>query len=202
MLPITPLRSIKSAYRETNQAILKVVHELSDTQLRWQPHPTCHSIAFVLWHIARWTDHLQATIPGMTEALAGRLPAGQQIWERDRLATRWGFQAARLGESETGTRFDLAVSGEPGWPAKANLLDYAERAFAAAEAALGQIDEGQFQAAERVQYHDPYLQAATAKTGTVGNAVMEHLVHNAQHLGEMDYLGGLIKSGAQAGTPH
>lgn len=189
----TPLTSIKSAYRETNLKILKTVRVLSDSQIRWQPHAACHSIAFILWHITRWTDHLQATIPGMTKELSRRLPAGEQIWDNEKLAQHWGFNPNKIGESETGTHFDIQASGEPVWPDKDTLLDYAERVFAAADHAISVIDEEQFQQIEQPQHDTEYLKEALAKTTTVGNALMEHLIHNAQHLGEIDYLSGLIK---------
>jgi hypothetical protein len=188
----TPLTSIKSAYHETNLKILKAVRKLSDSQIRWQPHAACHSIAFILWHVARWTDHLQATIPGMTQELSRRLPAGEQIWDNEKLAQRWGFNPDKTGESETGTHFDMEASGEPVWPEKSILLDYAERVFAAADDAISAIDEEQFQETERPQHDTDYLKEALAKTTTVGNALMDHLIHSAQHLGEIDYLAGLL----------
>jgi hypothetical protein len=189
----TPLTSIKSAYHETNLKILKAVRELSDSQIRWQPHEACHSIAFILWHVTRWTDHLQATIPGMTQELSRRLPAGEQIWDSEKLAQRWGFNPDKIGELETGTHFDIEASGEPAWPEKSILLDYAERVFAAADHAISVIDEEQFQEIEQSQHDTDYLKEALAKTTTVGNALMDHLIHNAQHLGEIDYLTGLIE---------
>lgn len=198
MKVVTPLVSVQSAYHETNREILKAVDVLSDKQLRWQPYPACHSIAFIVWHIARWTDHLQATIPGMTGELSRRLPKGEQIWDKEQFAARWGFNPTQLGESETGTGFEIEASGEPGWPEKSILLDYTERVFTAADDAIGVIDEQQFQETERLQYDSEYLRESLAKTGTVGNALMEHLVHNAQHLGEIQYLIGMLKQAEQS----
>jgi hypothetical protein len=189
----SPLASIMNAYRETNVLVLKAIHDLSDDQLRWRPDAACHSSAFIVWHLARWTDHLQATIPGMTEELAHRLPAGRQIWDQERLAARWGFDAARLGIDETGTDAAIEALGEPAWPEKALLIDYARRAFSAAEEAIAAIDEEQFQAPERKQYDDDYIEASRARSGTVGNALMSHMTHNSQHLGELDCLAGLLK---------
>ena len=37
------------------------------------------------------------------------------------------------------------------------------------------------------------MKANLAQTGTVGNAVMDHLVHSVHHLGEIYYLIGLMK---------
>ena len=194
MTKITPLISIVSTYHDTNTDVLKTIHGLSDKQINWQPQPACHSIAFILWHLARWTDHLQATIPGMTEDLARRLPPGQQIWEREQLATNWRFDPSQLGESQTGTDYEIDALGEPPWPRKEIMLDYAQQAFAAAEHAISFIDEEQFEEMERLQYDDEYMKESLTKTVTVGNAVMEHLVHNIHHLGEVYYLIGLIKN--------
>jgi len=190
---ITPFAAINNYYRETNADILKTVSTLSDDQIAWQPHPACNSIAFLLWHMARWEDHMQATVPGMTEELSRRLPPGQQIWERDQLAAKWGFNPTQLGELELGTGFDSDVLDEPSWPKKEVLVEYARQAFAAAERAISFIDEKQFEEIERSQFDNEYMNETMTQSVTVGNAVMEHLVHNVHHLGEVYYLIGLMK---------
>jgi hypothetical protein len=193
MTKITPLVSIVTNFRETNAEVLKVIHELSDHQLRWRPNSFCHSMAFIVWHIARWTDHLQATLPGMTEELARRLPRGQQVWDKRQFAKHWGFETAQLGYLETGTDTDIEELGEPNWPKKDILLNYAQQVFFAVDQAIGSIDEEQFQELEQQQYDDDIMEESRAKTNTVGNAIMEHLIHNVHHLGEFYYLRGLLK---------
>jgi uncharacterized damage-inducible protein DinB len=186
--------SIMNYYRETNEDVLKTAGALTDEQFCWRPHPVCHSVAFVVWHIARWEDHMQATVPGMTEELSRRLRPGQQIWERDQLAAAWGFDPAQLGESQTGTKFDIEALGELPWPKKEVLLDYARQVFEAVEYAISFIDEEQFIETERLQYpDDEYMKASVAETGTVGNAVMDHMTHNIRHMGEVYYLMGLMQ---------
>jgi hypothetical protein len=59
--------------------------------------------------MARWEDHMQATVPGMTEELSRRLPPEKQIWEKDQLAAKWGFAPAQLGELELDTGFDRNI---------------------------------------------------------------------------------------------
>lgn len=194
MTRITPLVSIMNYYREADADVLKTVGALSDEQFAWQPHPACNSIAFLLWHLARWEDHMQATVPDMTEELSRRLPPGQQIWERDQLASKWGFNPTQLGESETGTDFDIDASGELPWPKKEVLLEYAKQTFAAVEHAISFIDEEQFEEIERSQFDTEYLRETMAQSVTVGNAVMEHLIHTTHHLGEIYYLIGLMKA--------
>jgi uncharacterized damage-inducible protein DinB len=190
---ITPLAAINNYYRDTNADVLKTVNALSDDQIAWQPHPACNSVAFLLWHMARWEDHMQATVPGMTDELSRRLPPGQQIWERDQLAAKWGFNSTQLGELELGTGFDSDASSEPPWPKKRVLLEYAQKTFSAVEHAISFIDEEQFQEIERSQFDNEYMNETMTQSVTVGNAVMEHLVHNIHHLGEVYYLIGLMK---------
>jgi uncharacterized damage-inducible protein DinB len=193
MTKITPLVSIMNYYRDTNADVLKTVSALSDGQIVWQPHPACHSIAFILWHLARWEDHMQATVPGMTEELSRRLPPSQQIWERDQLAAQWGFNEMQLGELELGTGFDIDAAGEPPWPKKELLLEYAKQTFAAVEHAISFIDEEQFEEIERSEFDNEYMNETMTQSVTVGNAVMEHLIHSVHHLGEAYYLIGLMK---------
>jgi len=193
MTKITPFVAINNYYRDTNAEVLKTIGALSDEQIVWQPHPACNSVAFLLWHMARWEDHMQATVPGMTDELSHRMPPSQQIWERDQLAAKWGFNSSQLGELELGTGFDQNVSSEPSWPQKEILLEYARQTFAAAEHAISFIDEEQFEEVERSQFGNEYMNETMTDSVTVGNAVMEHLVHNVHHLGEVYYLIGLMK---------
>jgi len=193
MTKITSLTAIKNYYRDENAEVLKKVSDLSDEQLAWQPHPACNSVAFLLWHIARYEDHMQATVPGMTPELSRRLPPGQQTWDRDHLAKQWGFNSTELGELELGTGFDRDASNEPLWPHKEILLEYARQAFTAVERAISFIDEEQFEELEQSQFDNEYMKESMANSGTVGNAVMDHIIHTTHHLGEIYYLVGLMK---------
>jgi uncharacterized damage-inducible protein DinB len=187
----TSSAAVIAAYLKTNARILKLVEPLSDEQLFWQPKPGAHSIAFILWHIARWADHLQATIPGMTSVLAKRLAAGQQLWEKERLAERWGIDSLRLGDEQTGTRMDNETAGELGLPPKQILLGYVRDALAAADRAVSAVDDQQFQELERPQSELEVIQQSRAASVTVGGAIMVHIMHNNRHLGEMEYILGL-----------
>ena len=194
MTKITPLTAIMNYYRDANADVLKKVSDLSDEQFAWRPHPACNSVAFLLWHIARWEDHMQATVPGMTEELARRLPLSRQIRERDQIAKKWGFAELQLGELDLGTGFDRNASDEPPWPPKEILLEYVRQTFAAVEYAISFIDEGQFEEIERSQFDNEYMKETMEQSATVGNAVMEHLAHTYHHLGEIYYLIGLMNA--------
>ena len=79
------------------------------------------------------------------------------------------------------------VARELRFPDKAELLAYVGKVFAAVEQVVKTIDEQQFQAAEQPQ---PLTEGIWGE-GTVGDAIMEHIVHDNRHLGAIECLYGL-----------
>jgi uncharacterized damage-inducible protein DinB len=173
-------------YCFTHQRILKYVTRLTDEQLHSRLNPETNSIAWHAWHLARWGDYFQASIPGMTPELSRRLPPGVQIWQIENLREQWGFPA-QLGYAETGMEMPDDVARSISFPAKNILLDYLSRAFALADTAVQAIDEEQFQAAEQPQP----LTEGIFGSSTVGHALMVHIIHENRHLGMMECLLGL-----------
>jgi uncharacterized damage-inducible protein DinB len=183
----SPAANVAVTYQTVHTRILTLAESLSDEALRWRPSPRSHSVAFHLWHVARWADHLQAAIPGMTTELGQRLGPGVEVWEAERLAARWSLGTGSLGFAQTGMDLPDEQALALVFPPKETLLDYARRAFAAAERALGAVDDEQLQAQEQPQ---PMTEAIFAP-GTVGGVILTHIRHDAFHLGAMDYARGL-----------
>lgn len=184
MLSATLVRN----YCLTHERLLKLADRLTEDQLAWRPTPTAHSIAFHLWHVARWADHLQASIPGMTPALSRKLPPGRQLWEAESLTAQWGFDSTELGVAETGMTMSDEIATTLPLPAKAILLDYTRRALAAADRAVQTIDDEDFMALEQPQ---PLTAGIWAEGSTVADALFTHLCHENRHLGMMEGLFGL-----------
>jgi len=177
---------LASHYRRTNARVLAVLEDLDDAQLRRAPLERAHSVAFNVWHLARWADHLASSIPAMTPALSQRLGAGRQVWETEGLAARWGFPSEALGYHETGMLMQDDVAATLPMPPKDDLLDYARRAFAAAERAVDGIGD------QALEPNTPERERDPTSTATVGDAVAAHLEHNNRHLGEIECLRGLM----------
>ncbi|HEU5102538.1 MAG TPA: DinB family protein [Roseiflexaceae bacterium] len=183
---------ITASYCQTHRRILAFAEKLADEQMSWRASPNDLSIAFHLWHTARWADYFQAAIPGMTEELQRRLGPGRQIWEHEGLARQWGFDAPGLGYAATGMHMDGDLAITLRFPDPRVLLAYARQAFAAAEHAVGAIDEQQFQATEQPQ---PLTEGIWGGS-TVGQAIVDHIIHDNRHLGMMECLLGFqTKSG-------
>jgi hypothetical protein len=180
----TPADLLAAHYRRTNARVLAVVEELDDDRVRLAPAPGAHSVAFNLWHLARWADDLAAQVPAMTPVLTERLGPGRQIWEAEGLGSRWGFPAGVLGHHDTGMLMDDGAAAGLPMPPKAELIDYARRAFAAAERAVAAVGD---------QLLEPDGRGGSpASTAIVGDAVATHLEHNNRHLGEIECLRGLL----------
>jgi hypothetical protein len=115
------------------------------------------------------------------------LGAPVQIWESEGLAARWGFGFVELGYSQTGMSMSDDVARDLSFPDKAELVAYVSKAFAAVEQIVRSIDDHQFAQEEQPQ---PLTEGIWGE-GTVGNVILEHIVHDNRHLGAMESLYGL-----------
>ena len=171
-----PLELLLFRSRQTRERALKLVEDLSDEQLAWRPGPTAHCIGWTLWHLARCADVFQKDL-----ATDG---SGRELWTTERLAERWGFPAGALGANTAGTGVpDEAAAGVP-LPPNAELVGYARRAFAALDEAVGRIDRARFAREHRSLF--------VPEPTPIGNSLLASLTHDNRHLGEMEYLKGLL----------
>ena len=178
-------------YALNHRNALQAVGDVDEDQLRWRP-PRSNSIAFNLWHIARWADHLQSILSTMTPALRERIGATPEIWTRAGLAAKWGLAAAELGNVQTGMGMDEDASAKLVLPATKELLSYVNLAFAAADNAVGKVrDEDLTISADLDPKRVPWLASAT-EYGTVGSWIAVSLRHEARHLGMIEALKGAV----------
>jgi hypothetical protein len=186
-MTVSPTTLAINELNRTHRLFLSFLQKCSDAELHYKLASGSHSIAWHAWHTARWADFVQASLSGMTPELGRRLGAGVQIWYKDDLANRWGFKAEELGFDQTGMEMSDEAAQVLVFPAKAVLLDYVERVFAAMADRLKQLDDEQFIAPEQIQ---PMTEAIWAE-GAVGKVVVEHISHANRHLGMMECLLGL-----------
>ena len=170
-------------------ALAERAHRLHDTTLKLAARvdedvlfhrlgPTAPPPGFHLWHMARWADRMQALASAAVPALG---PAQQEIWVRERIADAWGV-AVPLGTFDSGMEMGDEMAARLVLPGRAPLLDYATRAFAAAQRtfALARDDD-----LERVG-KDLY-----GKEGSVASLLVGHLQHLNRHLGMIEALVGV-----------
>ena len=181
-----PTQAIASRTVQVHELIVKVTSDLSDEQLTRRPADVAPSvapsIAWHLWHIARWADFLQASLPAMAPELERRLGPGRQIWEAENLAARWGL-ASTAGYAGTGMGLDDEGSARLRLPEKGLLLDYGRRAFSMADRAVAAVNDELFVT--------PCTDLYERRT-SIGTAVLSHLTHANRHLGMIEALKGML----------
>ena len=162
--------SIAASYRGTHERVLMLVQDRSDGQLIYQPNPTTPCIAFHVWHMARYADSLPNEIGA----------PGGLIWEKEGLLGQWGLDSDKLRIYESGTEMGEGVSASLPWPERDVIVDYARRAFEAAEQVVGSLEIEQL--------------AGAPKWGpsTVGQAIMGSITHAARHLGMIETMRGVL----------
>jgi hypothetical protein len=186
-------------YAHNLRDLLGAVEPLDDDRLRWGP-PRANSIAFHLWHVARWADYLQSVLSEMTPALRSKGPARTELWASDGIAARWKFAIADLGRYETGTLMSDANATGLTFPPKSELLDYAGRSFRLAQEAVAALtDDDLLQPAEVAPGREPWF-AVPKEPNLVIRFLVLSLGHDARHLGMIEALKGLQGHSGTAST--
>jgi uncharacterized damage-inducible protein DinB len=167
--------TIAVMYRRTFEYLLDLIDNLTDEQLAWHPNATTPSIAFHVWHLARWADYLQELVNAPTT----------QIWEKEGLAMRWGLAKGHLGLGETGNGLDEDSSAMLQLPGKEILLEYARRAFSEASAAVDSIDD------ERFFHESDDRMGSLGPERTFGHLITSYMTHDNRHLGMIEAMVGM-----------
>jgi hypothetical protein len=162
-----PLEEIRFRGAQAHERVLKVVGDLTDEQLRYRPAPKAHSLGWTLWHVARADDNVAFDL------------TGRSVWENGRYAARWDHP-----EKGSGTGWDDERAASLPLPPKDELLGFVREVFAAVDAARQTIDESRF----GTEVESRFMSRRT----TVADVIMSELAHDNRHLGELEYLKGLL----------
>lgn len=171
------------AYRVNHKLILGLAESLTDEQLLWKPPGYNNSIAFNLWHIARWSDNLIAEVLKEFPELDPDLGEATEIWEQESLAQKWGLPRV-LYPGGTGLS-DEAADGLV-FPAKEELIAYLRKTFSRTEEFIEKFDT-------RYPGSESITEEALHKMITdIRWNLYYYLMHHCRHLGMMEALKGLL----------
>ena len=181
-MPLSPAREAAYRLRRTHELLQAAVDAVDDAALYKSGGVTAPSVAFHLWHVARYADRLQARLHVMTDEMGRRLGEEQQIWDTESVADTWGLPSEQLGGAQSGMGMDEEVSLTMRLPARETLFGYALRAFEAANRAADAVDDDQFGASSIDLY---------GRDSSVAAALLHHLAHANRHLGMIEALKGV-----------
>jgi uncharacterized damage-inducible protein DinB len=180
--PETTKRLLLRTYTLAHERALKVVDDLTEEQLAKPVHPAVHSIGWQLWHTARWEDRFAEILLARLPELATKHGPARQLWNSESIGERWGLPVATMGYRDTGTSMEDAAAEQMRLPAKAEVVDYARRAFAYVDEVCGSLtDEMLLSELPGDPDHD-----------SVGQNLMLYLEHVNRHLGMMEAMKGQL----------
>src|SRR5713226_8225133 len=116
--------SLLRSYKVAHARLLTAAEGLSPEQFVWSPGPSLHSVAWQLWHAARWDDVFASYL----HRAFVRDPR-TQVWERESLADRWALTPGSLGRRDTGTEMSDEMADAIRFPDQKEVVGYARLAF-------------------------------------------------------------------------
>ena len=163
--------------------LIRQCANLNDEQLQFRPVSSCNNIAWIIWHLGRWSDIVASTyLPQATGELEKVFGERSQIWHREKIAERWGWQAETLGELESGWRMESEVARSLLWPEADDLRDYLQRTFQELKAACALVPEDQLGEIDQRRLR------TKGETRTVGRMLIILLTHYDLHSGQVRIL--------------
>jgi len=172
---------------DCHRSALLLVAELSEGQFRWRPPKGPQSIAWNLWHIARWDDVLAEVLVARTASLSHLGPA-HQIWKSSKMAEDWRLGGVQLGVEDAGTGLADADAATINLPEKHAVVGYVSEAFRHLDTVLTGIDDALLPQI----VPPPVLYPSQLQPDTYGDDIMIWLQHANAHLGMMEALKGML----------
>jgi len=168
-------------YAIAHERVTESAERTVDGQFAKSMGTRVHSVAWQVWHIARWDDRYAEILVEKTPELASRFGPSEQIWAAESLAKQWGLPIGHMGRRDTGTEMDDEAADALPLPDRALVVDYARRVFARLQAALSALPVASM---FTVMADDP-------DGDTYAHNIMLYLDHVQRHLGMIEALRGL-----------
>jgi hypothetical protein len=180
-VPENALNLLAKNYAIAHGRVIESAERTDDSQFAKSMGTRVHSVAWQVWHIARWDDRFAEVIVEKTPELAGRVGPPGQIWATESLAKQWGLPVGRMGRRDTGTEMDDEAADALRLPDRAVVVDYARRVFARLQDVLSALSVASM---FTVMADDP-------DGDTYAHNIMLYLDHVQRHLGMIEALRGL-----------
>ncbi len=194
------VQNVAGLIRWTHDRILAITQDLSDGQFAQQASPTAPPIGWHVFHIGRWADRLQASLPiDLQPADPASVPR-HEIWVDADLARRWEAAPDSLGWLETGAGMDIEAAVSIASIGKPTILEYAQQSFEKANVGVSQLKVEQLlQTRPSIRPHyrisptgQLQIDYAEERLVTVLNDLLFHISHASRHLGMIEALRGVL----------
>jgi hypothetical protein len=181
-MPTSALYDVLYTFKDIHKVVLNLADDLNDEQFNWKPEGYSTSIGFHLWHLARESDYLKAAILYHNPQFIPEFGDGKEIWEKERLAQKWGFPEGLHQTVGTGMSDEDAATLPI--PKKDELLGYLRSSYEAIECFIELLDT-KYPNLEGVD------EELRKKIEMARLNLLVFLSHDCRHLGMMECLKGL-----------
>jgi hypothetical protein len=181
-MPTLALYDALYHFKQIHKVVLDLADDLSDEQLNWKPEGYSTSIGFHLWHLARESDYLKAAILYHNPQFIPEFGDGKEIWEKEKLAQKWGFPEEI--HKTVGTGLSDEVAAALPIPSKEELLDYLQNSYDAIECFIELLDT-------KYSNYENIEEELKKKIEMIRLNLLVFLTHDCRHLGMMECLKGL-----------
>lgn len=155
-----------SIHEVATSRIKLTIDDLTDEQLYYQPSADANSIAWLVWHLSRWRDHVSALASGEP-----------QVWVSEGWAQRYGLPNESTGVGDTPEQVAaFRVTRE-------ELYGYLDAASQATVTRLAKLTSQQF--AQPIEDWPGEIHPAW-------EAVRRMCSDSMQHMGQINYIRGLL----------
>ena len=161
---------VRSGLREYTDHLKRAVDGLSPVELKWQPSLSATHINWLVWHVGRVED-------GWVNEYLGE---AEPLWRSDGWAGRFGLASDRGGYGDTAE--DIAGFPEIPMP---DLLAYLATVRQSTLVLLDSLTEADLPQTRTTTRRQP--------PPTVAWTLAHLLVENAQHVGQIAYIRGLLR---------
>lgn len=157
---------VAAILESTYQRLKQTTAGLTEAQWYYQPAAEANSIAWLLWHLYRWQDHITAAACGVPH-----------VWDSAGWAQRWGMPTTRTGLGDTPEQVAAFRVG------REELWGYMD---AASQAALARVT-----ALTPAQWAQP-ITYTPGNSRPAWQAIRGMCSDTLQHAGQINYLRGML----------
>ena len=163
---------VTDIYERISQELESALNGLTADDLNKQPHPGCNSIGWLTWHLTRCQDISTADISGE-----------EQLWIKD----NWYAKFKRAPDpADTGIRHSIEDASAFRSPDASTLLEYHR---AVLEQSKRYITNELSETELNREFNKPIFRTIT----NVRTSLMRLINDNIQHLGQINYVRGMLK---------
>jgi len=199
-------KAIGSRIIWVHEMLLSATRNLTESQFSFQPqNKTTPSIAWHLWHIARWADRQQAGLSDRSGMVDRSGVMATERWARQNLTIEWGLDPSTLGVFEVGSEMNAESVPLLSRLGRARIMEYAVSAFSDFDSIVKNISDEELclplKTATNVDFK-PGVPGSLTVISPAEVCVIDDLLfhegHASRHLGMIEALRGLVMANGTA----